>query len=85
MVADAIAPTTVQRESLLSPAAMVSHLPCEVLDETAVREVGFGRQVPRGRDAEGPVALLAGDGRLIAVAMSADERWQPVVVLEPAA
>jgi tRNA pseudouridine55 synthase len=84
-VADAIAPTTVQRESLLSPAAMVGHLPREVLDEGAVREVGFGRQVGRSSDAEGPVALLAGDGRLIAVAMSADERWQPVVVLEPAA
>jgi tRNA pseudouridine55 synthase len=84
-VQQAMAPTAVQRESLLSPAAMVTHLPHQLLDEAAVYEVGFGRQVARTLDADGPVALLAGDGRLVAVAMAAADRWQPVVVLEPAA
>lgn len=84
-VAAAVAPTAVTTAAVLPPAAMVAHLPHQLLDDAAVREVGFGRKVPRALDAEGPVALLAADGRLVAVAMASAEQWQPVVVLEPAA
>ena len=84
-VARAMTPSEVTAQSVQSPAAMVAHLPHQVLDEVAVREVGFGRQVTRSLDAEGPVALLASDGRLVAVAEAAAQHWQPMVVLEPAA
>lgn len=84
-VRQAIAATAVQPASVLSPAAMVAHLPHQPLDAAAVCEVGYGRQVPRTIETEGPAALLAEDGRLVAVATAAEDRWQPVVVLEPAA
>lgn len=84
-VAQAIPPSAVTAAAVLSPAAMVSHLPQEVLDAVAVREIGFGRQVARQVDSEGPAALVAEDGHLVAVAMAAADHWQPVVVLEPAA
>jgi tRNA pseudouridine55 synthase len=84
-VRDAVLPTAVQPGMLLPPAAMVRHLPQEPLDDAAVREVGFGRQVSRALDVEGPAALVTSDGRLVAVAQAVPDRWQPVVVLEPAA
>lgn len=84
-VARAISPAEVTADAVLSPAAMVAHLPHQELDAAAVREVGFGRQVARRLDVAGPVALLADDGRLVAVAAAAADHWQPVVVLEPAA
>jgi tRNA pseudouridine55 synthase len=84
-VAQAMAPTDVTAAAVWSPAAMVAHLPREHLDAAAVREVGFGRQVVRHLDATGPAALLAEDGRLVAMAVADGECWQPVVVLEPAA
>jgi tRNA pseudouridine55 synthase len=84
-VRDAVPPTEAQPQRVLTPAAMVSHLPHQLLDAAAVREVGFGRQVPRLVEADGPAALVADDGRLVAVATALEDRWQPVVVLEPAA
>ena len=61
------------------------HLPQVVLDAAGCREVSFGRAVAREAEMEGPAALLAEDGRLVAIAEAAEARWQPVVVLEPAA
>lgn len=84
-VAEAIAPQAVTPEAVRAPAAMVSHLPRVVLDEAGRRDVGFGRAVARDGEATGPVALMADDGMLVAIAEATDGRWQPVVVLEPAA
>lgn len=83
-VSEAIAPSEVSPEVLRSPAAMLPHLAHVTLDEAAVREVSFGRVVPRDGDPSGPVALLGEDGRLVAVAEESAAGWQPVVVLEPA-
>lgn len=84
-VEEAIAPADVSAEALRSPAEMVRHLPQVVLDGAGCKEVGFGRAVPRDGDTQGPAALLAGDGRLVAIAEAGEHGWQPVVVLEPAA
>lgn len=85
-VEEAIDPRLVAPEAVRTPASMLAHLPEQRLDAGACREIGFGRAVPSDTEGEGPVALVAEDGRLIAVATrAADGRWQPVVVLEPAA
>lgn len=85
-VEEAIDPRLVGPESVRPAAAMVLHLPQQRLDADGCREIGFGRTVSADSDAEGPAALLGEDGRLVAVATRAvDGRWQPVVVLEPAA
>lgn len=86
-VADAIAPDAVGPEALRPAVAMVPHLAVERLDAAAVREVGFGRRVPRTGAGAGPGALVAAeDGRLVAIGEpTAEGEWQPVVVLEPAA
>jgi hypothetical protein len=41
--------------------------------------------VARESGTVGPAALVAEDGRLVAVAEATERGWQPVVVLEPAA
>lgn len=84
-VDDAIAPDEVSTEVVRSPAAMVSHLPRQVVDQAQARELGFGRQVERSIDAVEAVALVDEGGSLVAVARSDGDRWQPMVVLEPAA
>ncbi|HPF62521.1 MAG TPA: tRNA pseudouridine(55) synthase TruB [Gemmatimonadales bacterium] len=82
----AASPESVEPDHLLPPAAMVAHLEQVTVSDTEVRELGFGRSIGRQADGEGPAALVAVDGRLVAVAEAADgSRWQPVVVLEPAA
>lgn len=84
-VEDAIAPSEATAAGLRPPAEMVRHLPQVVLDAAGCREVGFGRAVAREANRPGPAALLADDGRLVAIAEAAESGWQPVVVLEPAA
>lgn len=85
-VEEAIDSRLVGPGSVRPAAAMLAHLPQQRLDADACREIGFGRAVPSDTDEEGPAALVAEDGRLVAVATrAADGRWQPVVVLEPAA
>ena len=83
-VARAIGPEAVSGDDILPAATMVSHLPHEMVDERGVRELGFGRPVPRTLAEPGPAALVASDGRLVAIGEAADAQWRPVVVLEPA-
>jgi hypothetical protein len=63
---------------------MVAHLPREVVDRAGCRELGFGRPVPRTVSEPGPAALVAEDGRLVAIGEAGEGCWRPVVVLEPA-
>jgi tRNA pseudouridine55 synthase len=84
-VDDAVTPEQVDLDRLLSPAVLLPGLPVETLDGAAVREIGFGRRVAQQAVTEGQGALLASDGRLVAVAEGCNGWWQPVVVLEPAA
>lgn len=84
-VADALVPAEMSAERLLAPAAMVAHLPAATLTADAGREIGFGRSVEQHDPIDGTGALLAEDGRLLAVAEGREGRWHPVVVLEPAA
>lgn len=84
-VADAVTPEQVSPAALRAPAEMVAMLPQVTLDAEEARAVGFGRRVMQREAREGHAALLAEDGRLVAVAMAADGAWQPEVVLEPAA
>ena len=84
-VQEAIAPEAVSASDLMPPAAMLQHLWSEVVGADAVREIGFGRAVVQQVAHDGTGALIAGDGRLVAVAEGRDGAWHPVVVLEPAA
>ena len=84
-VAEAIAPDDVSAASLIPPAAMLQHLPSEVVGEEAVREIGFGRTVVQQLVMDSVGALVGADGRLVAVAEGRGGVWYPVVVLEPAA
>ncbi len=84
-VADAVGPDEVTASALLTPAQMLQHLPAEVVSADGVRELGFGRVLPQQSPSTGFGALLADDGRLVAVAEGRDGSWFPVVVLEPAA
>lgn len=83
-VCDAIAPTEATVERLIAPAALVAQLPTETVDARGALELGFGRRLPQLQPAEATGALLAGDGRLLAVAEGRGGWWHPVVVLEPA-
>jgi tRNA pseudouridine55 synthase len=83
-VNDAIAPDAVTVDRLMSPASLVQQLPNDVLDETGVTEIGFGRRVEQQSPADTTGALLGPDGRLLAVAEGRAGWWYPVVVLEPA-
>jgi tRNA pseudouridine55 synthase len=84
-VQEALAPDAVTAAALVPPAAMLRHLWSEVVGEDTVHELGFGRAVVQQVAHEGTGALIAGDGRLVAVAEGRDGEWHPVVVLEPAA
>ena len=70
---------------LLPLAALVPDLASQVLDGDGIREISFGRAVPQREPSDGPGALVAEDGRLLAVAEGRAGQWHPVVVLEPAA
>lgn len=84
-VADAIAPEAVDAAALRPAAEMVRHVPSATVTADEARELGFGRSIAQGEAIAGHGALLAGDGRLLAVAEGRDGRWHPIVVLEPAA
>jgi hypothetical protein len=49
------------------------------------RDIGFGRAIAQREAGTGHVALLDAEGALLAVAVAHEGRWQPEVVLEPAA
>jgi len=84
-VADAVAPDAVTTEALRSPAAMVGSLPRVIVTAEERRDLGFGRAITQRESGIGHVALLDAEGTLLAVAVAQDGRWQPEVVLEPAA
>lgn len=84
-VTAAVGPEAISAEALMSPAAMLRHLPNEVVDGAGARELGFGRAIGQQVTREGVGALIAEDGRLLAVAEGREGTWYPVVVLEPAA
>jgi tRNA pseudouridine55 synthase len=68
---------------LLSPLAVLAHLPrCRVSDGEA-DAIGHGRSVPMsGPASEAAVAVASGE-RLVAVGRLADETFRPQVVLDP--
>ncbi len=83
-VADAIAPDAVATVAPLRMEALLPELPSVVADAAAARDLGYGRRVAQAARADGPAALVAPDGRLLAVADARDGWWYPSVVLEPA-
>ncbi len=85
-VANAIAPGDATAARLMPAAAMVPHLAQETVDAAGARELG-SRTTTRAKQSavEATGALLAADGRLLAVAEGREGWWHPVVVLEPAA
>lgn len=84
-VADAVGPEAVTAAVLRSPAEMVGSLPRVVVTAEERRDLGYGRAIAQREMGNGHVALLDADGTLLAVAAAQDGRWQPEVVLEPAA
>lgn len=84
-VEDAVTPDAISADAIRSPAEMVAMLPQVQVDAAEARDVSFGRSVPQREMLAGHAALLAEDGRLLAVAAAVNGRWQPEVVLEPAA
>ena len=83
-VSDAIDPREASVKGMISPADLVRAMPTEVLDAAAAVAVGHGRSVPQQVPVEVTGALVAGDGRLLAVAEGRSGSWHPTVVLEPA-
>ena len=65
---------------LLSPAALLAHLPAVELSAAEATDVGHGRQVAR-EGAAGRARLMVG-GALEAVGEARETGWQPIVVLE---
>lgn len=84
-VEHAIGPEDVAVERLMPPATLLGHLTHQVLTADDVRDVSFGRSVVQQVDNDGPLALVADDGRLVAVGECREGRCHPSVVLEPAA
>jgi tRNA pseudouridine55 synthase len=83
-VTAAIAPDAAAAFGLLPMAALLPELPSVVADAGAAREIGYGRRVAQSAPADGRAALVAENGRLLAVADARDGWWYPSVVLEPA-
>jgi tRNA pseudouridine55 synthase len=83
-VEDAVPPEEVVPGGGLDPARGVAHLPARVLGEEERGEVVHGRPIPAraGEAGAGAVALLAADGRLVAVARPGGSGLRPAVVLE---
>jgi tRNA pseudouridine55 synthase len=67
-------------ERVLPPLAALVHLPERRLDEEEARLVRSGRPLA-GAGEEGPVALWAGEGQLVAVGRPEDGRLRPETVL----
>lgn len=84
-VAEAVSPEGVSELALREPTAMIGTMPRVTVDAADRRDLGFGRSVAQREPMLGQAALLAEDGTLVAVALAAGDRWQPEVVLEPAA
>ncbi len=82
-LADAVAPEAVTARDLRDPAALVSELPRQELDEAGRAAVLHGRSVTAGKVAGGRVALFAG-GELVAVAEREGEILKPRVVVAEA-
>ena len=82
-VTDAIAPDAAAPDRLIAPAALLSQLPAEAVADVGAREISFGRRVAQHTPRDVTGALLAADGRLLAVADGRNGWWYPVVVLEP--
>jgi tRNA pseudouridine55 synthase len=83
LVSGAIAPDECHGASLLAPADALAGLPRQVLTSGEADRIRHGRAVLAGIDAE-VVALVDGDGNLLAVA-EREETWlQPRVVLDAA-
>ena len=82
-VDDALPPDAVAPGGGLDPGLALS-LPARVLTEGEIAVVRHGRPVPFGSAAkdEEAVALLAPDGRLVAVARPGSAGLRPAVVLE---
>jgi tRNA pseudouridine55 synthase len=83
-VEEAVPPGEVVRGGGLDPARGLAHLPARVLAEEERGEVVHGRPIPAraGEAGAGAVALLAADGRLVAVARPGGSGLRPAVVLE---
>lgn len=82
-VTDAVAPDAAGAAALLPMAALLPELPSVVADAGAAREIGYGRRVAQSAPTDGRAALVAENGRLLAVADARDGWWYPSVVLEP--
>lgn len=83
-VTEAIAPEAAATERLIPSAALVPQLPAETVADDGTRGITYGRRVAQRTPRDGTGALLAEDGRLVAVANGRDGWWYPTVVLEPA-
>lgn len=73
---DAVGPAT----ALLSPSALLGHIPAVEVDDSEAEDLSHGRAVRRP-GASG-LARLERDGGLLAVGEGRLEGWQPIVVLE---
>ena len=82
-VTDAIAPDAAEPDRLIAPAALLSQLTAEAVADVGAREISFGRRVAQHTPRDVTGALLAADGRLLAVADGRNGWWYPLVVLEP--
>lgn len=82
---DGVAPADASATALIPPASLLPGMVRQAVDAAGARELGFGRPVPQQVPQDAAGALLAEDGRLLAVAEGRDGWWHPVVVLEPAA
>jgi tRNA pseudouridine55 synthase len=66
--------------SLMSPRPLLEPIASEVLDDTQRHALRFGRRIPATQP--GTRAALLVDGEVVAIAeRTADEQWQPRVVL----
>jgi tRNA pseudouridine55 synthase len=82
-VRDAVAPDEVGSGAGLDPGRGLAHLPSRVLSAGELAQVVHGRPIPAGEAPGGDaVALLAADGRLVAVARPGGSGLRPAVVLE---
>jgi tRNA pseudouridine55 synthase len=73
------------RNALRPPRDAVRHLAAVAVDEAACEELRHGRpvSVPPTVGGEGPAALVAADGRLVAIAELREGEARPLVVLAP--
>ena len=72
---------TVSPADLLTPVAVVAHLPSVTVDAAGAADVACGRALRASGCAEGPVAVLDEGGALLAVYRNDDDRFVADVVL----